>query len=64
MRHGTSPVTENQVVEGSRLGCYFCNDVVAATNSLKDRTLDQQVNLFHLNYYYHNAHNSSLIICL
>ena len=44
MRHGqTQPASEAQEdAPESRLGCYFCNDIVAASNSQKDRTLDQQ----------------------
>jgi ubiquitin-like modifier-activating enzyme ATG7 len=39
MRHGVSP-SEQAQLGGPRLGCYFCNDVVAPSNSLGDRTLD------------------------
>ncbi|KAF9422491.1 hypothetical protein HW555_001889 [Spodoptera exigua] len=49
MRHGIagSPAEESTSVTttwipGGSLGCYFCNDVTAPGNSLKDRTLDQQ----------------------
>uniref|UniRef100_A0A3B3YCV7 Ubiquitin-like modifier-activating enzyme ATG7 n=1 Tax=Poecilia mexicana TaxID=48701 RepID=A0A3B3YCV7_9TELE len=52
MRHGLKkpPVTAPGVpgsslfsnIPGHKLGCYFCNDVVAPGDSTRDRTLDQQ----------------------
>lgn len=41
MRHGANPTQHRQKLESNRLGCYFCNDIVAPTDSLTDRTLDQ-----------------------
>jgi ubiquitin-like modifier-activating enzyme ATG7 len=41
MRHGANPTQQRQKAGSSRLGCYFCNDIVAPTDSLTDRTLDQ-----------------------
>lgn len=51
MRHGVYPASPageaGEAGAGGedaapRLGCYFCNDVVAPANSTRDRTLDQQ----------------------
>ena len=42
MRHGVSVEEQKQMPGQERLGCYFCNDVVAPANSTRDRTLDQQ----------------------
>ncbi|KAF8636201.1 hypothetical protein AX17_003689 [Amanita inopinata Kibby_2008] len=45
MRHGArasaSPPATAKTTTNPRLGCYYCNDIVAPKDSLTDRTLDQ-----------------------
>ncbi|KAH0831017.1 hypothetical protein J3R83DRAFT_13502 [Lanmaoa asiatica] len=41
MRHGARATASNPNANGQRLGCYYCNDIVAPADSLSDRTLDQ-----------------------
>jgi len=50
MRHGVRGSASSSisceegagVLDGTQLGCYFCNDIVAPGDSTTDRTLDQQ----------------------
>jgi len=43
MRHGprASAIPPSMAANNTRLGCYYCNDIVAPKDSLTDRTLDQ-----------------------
>lgn len=42
MRHGVPITAEDGSFQGMTAGCYFCNDVQGPTNTMRDRSLDQQ----------------------
>ncbi len=42
IRHGGDPVGYDPKTRGTRPGCYFCNDYLSPTNTMRDRSLDQQ----------------------
>lgn len=42
VRHGVGPLIHNFETHGQRSGCYFCNDYLSPSNTMRDRTLDQQ----------------------
>lgn len=42
IRHGMSPLVHDPAEDPERSGCFFCNDYLAPSNTMSDRTLDQQ----------------------
>ena len=42
IRHGVGPLVHSDEKHGERSGCYFCNDYLSPSNTMRDRTLDQQ----------------------